>query len=151
MPHKDRETHLNYIREHHYKHRSPKAKPQQDEDLPPRGEVRFSEDGTRVQCHSCGRWLKSLNTHVKTHGMDMDEYKERYELARTASLWPPALVVKQRELALDRDQGSVGREALAEIGPNPRQPGAKARLQSRIKESDERKGRYFRGKPTDRR
>jgi predicted transcriptional regulator len=143
MPHKDRETRLTYLRAWKARHRpAPTPKPQSDASLPPRGAVSFSSDGTQVQCHVCGRWLGALNAHLRTHGLDAAAYKELYELARTASLWPPALKAKQREAALARGLGEIGRAALP-AASRPR--GQQARLGVRIAASAARTGIYMRG------
>ncbi|TAA54066.1 MucR family transcriptional regulator [Shinella sp. JR1-6] len=139
MPHKDREQRLAYLRAWKLKNRpSPEPEAQTDASLPPRGVVVFSADGTQVQCHSCGEWLGSLNMHFRVHGLDARSYKELYDLPRTRSLWPPALKDKQREAALDRNQGAVGR---ANIAPTTGRPaGQDARLGVRLEASAARKG-----------
>lgn len=71
MPHKDRSARLRYLAAYRAKHRpAPTVDAQPDAALPPRGTIVFSVDGTRVQCHCCGRWLRSLNTHLRMHGLD---------------------------------------------------------------------------------
>lgn len=121
----------------------PAPEPQRDPDLPPLGVMRFSDDGTRVQCHECGRWMRALNTHMHTHDLDATSYKERFGLPRTASLWPPAVKAKQREAALARGQGEIGK---ANIPPAKGRPaGQEARLGVRIAASQARKGIYTRG------
>jgi hypothetical protein len=145
MPHKDRETRLAYLKAWKIRKRpTPAAEPQPDATLPSRGAILFSADGTQVQCHSCGSWFGSLNTHIRMHGLDARAYKELYDLPRTASLWPPELKEKQRQAALDRDQGSIGRANIPSR-PEGRPPGQEARLGVRIEASEARQGRYTRG------
>lgn len=103
----------------------------------------FSHDGTEVQCHSCGRWFRSLNTHLRGHGMDATAYKELYHLKRTASLWPPALRAKQRRAAIKRDQGEIGKKYLPRGITRPK--GIQNRLQTKIEASEQRKGVHTRG------
>lgn len=105
--------------------------------------MRFSEDGTKVQCHSCGRWLGNLNGHLRTHGLDKDIYKKTYNLPRTVSLLPPATAEKQRQAALQRDLGSLGRLHIPTSRGRP--VGQEARLGVRIAASEQRKGIYTRG------
>lgn len=144
MPHKDRRQRLDYLSRYRLKHRpAPNVEQQVDSTLPPRGEIVFDEAGERVQCHVCGSWLKALNAHLRLHGLDASTYKEAYDLNRTASLWPPALKDKQRQAALDRGQGEIGRGHLPPGKPRPK--GLPARLQSRVEESQQRTGTYFRG------
>lgn len=144
MPHKDREKRLAYMRAWKGKNRPrPNAVDQVDKTLPPRGRVQFSADGTKVQCHSCGAWLGSLNNHMRTHGLDARAYKELYDLPRTISLLPPATAEKQRQAALDRDQGSIGRQNIPPATGRP--SGQKARLGVRIDASEQRRGVYTRG------
>jgi hypothetical protein len=147
MPYRNRSDRIAHSRAHHAANRpSPEPIAQRDPALPPFGEMRFSEDGMRVQCHVCGRWLGSLNTHVRVHDMTMDAYKEIYELPRTLSTWPPlGIKTKQRDAAIDRDQASLGRpDAL----PRGRKKGLTPRLGSRINGSRARKGKY-RGQPQE--
>lgn len=114
-------------------------------DLPAIGNIKFSEDGTKVRCHVCGRWYGSLNSHVRTHSMTLDEYREAYGLARTVSLWPPALQDKQRGLALARGQGEVGKLHIP--APAGRAAGIVTRLSSRVASSNARRGNAPRHKP----
>jgi len=144
MPHKDRERRLAYMREWKKRKRpSPQPEPQPDPTLPPRGVMSFSADGTKVQCHACGKWFGTLNTHMRVHDLDARRYKEMFDLPRTISMWPPATQDKQRKAAIDRDQGSIGR---AHIPPAVGRPsGQDSRLGVRIKASEDRKGVYTRG------
>lgn len=144
MPHKDREARLAYLREWKKRKRpAPVPKPQADPTLPAHGVVEFSDDGSKVRCHVCGKWLGSLNTHLRAHGMDAASYKEAFDLPRTASLWPPSLKALQREAALDRDQGAIGRGHIPPA--TGRAIGQEARLGTRIEASAARSGIYTRG------
>lgn len=126
-----------YLRAYHARTRpAPEPKPQDDPTLPPLGQMRYSEDGERVQCHACGAWKGSLVTHVRTHGHDASTYKEAYGLARTQSLLSRAAARRQSEAATARGQGQVGREVLRAIGPGVRPAGLDVRLASRLKYSE---------------
>lgn len=47
----------------------------------------LSDDGERVQCHECGRWYRSLQTHIaRIHGIDADQYRAMHGLPRTQPL-----------------------------------------------------------------
>lgn len=81
--------------------------------------------------------------HLRVHGLDARSYKEMYDLPRTISMWPPATREKQRQAALDRDQGSIGRAHLPP--PKPRPVGRESRLGVRIEASRRNKGLYTRG------
>lgn len=141
MPYRDRERRLAYHKEYLAKVRpSPAPERQRSGDLPPRGILAVDDDGERVQCHECGRWFGGLQTHVRVHGLDAALYKERYGLARGLSLWSPRYQERQRQAAIARGQGEIGRQALAEIGPNPRPAGIPNRLSSQIAESRAHKG-----------
>jgi predicted transcriptional regulator len=148
MPHKTREARLKYAAEYHAVHRpSPSPVPQSRPGLPPLGTVRFSESGERVQCHVCGSWHRSLNGHVRAHGLSVAEYKEAYGLARSLSLLPPSQQARQRAAALARGFGESGREVLRSL-PRPPQPaGPEVRLSSRIRSSEAKKGTYRGRKP----
>lgn len=145
MPHKDRATRLAYLRAWKAMHRpSPVPEPQRDPSLPPLGVMQFAADGSLVQCHVCGQWLGSLNTHIRQHGYDARSYKEAFGLPRTISMWPPVTQAKQREAALARGQGDIGRDYLPHDGTG-RPAGQEARLGVRISASDQRRGLYTRG------
>lgn len=147
MPHKDRHAYLAYLAQHHAEHRPPpRPQPQDRGDLPPFGVLVVDELGERVQCHVCGRWYRGLVSHVRIHGLDAARYKEQFGLARTRSLWSPAYQERQRQAALARDQGAVGRAALAEIEYVGRPSGLDNRLDSRLSFSAAKRGAY-RGQP----
>lgn len=159
MPHKDRDERLEYLRKWKERNRpSPTVKGQRRRApvrtsagilasaLPPFGVMVFSPDGTEVQCHVCGEWFGSITSHMKAHGLTAVEYKEAFGLPRTISTLPPATAEKQRQAAIARDQGAVGRQALAALPPGKgREPGQEARLGVRIAASEARKGIYTRG------
>lgn len=145
MPHKDREARLAYLRRwKEAKRPSPQPEEQAAEGLPPVGRIVFSEDGQTVQCHVCGEWWGSLNVHIRKHGYDAASYKEAFGIGRIASMWPPALKEKQRQAALYRGQGDVGRAHLPHDGGG-RPAGQETRLSVKIEASEARKGVYTRG------
>ncbi|AXH72300.1 MAG: ROS/MUCR transcriptional regulator protein [Caudoviricetes sp.] len=141
MPHKDRKKKLAYLASYRAKNR-PSPEIQERNDLPPIGGIEFSVDGEKVRCHACGKWYRSLNTHLKTHGYTQETYKEAYALKRTASLLPPATAEKYREQALARGQGANWANALPP--PSGRPTGQEARLQARVEASEARKGKNMR-------
>lgn len=144
MPHKDRETRLAYLRAWKLRHRpAPIPEPQSDPSLPARGIIEFSADGAKVRCHVCGRWYGSLNAHLRMHGLDARAYKELFDLPRTASMWPPLVQMRQRQRALERDQGGIGRKHLPP--PHGRPAGQQPRLGVRLAASRGRTGIYTRG------
>jgi predicted transcriptional regulator len=150
MPHKDRDARLEYqARSHAEKRPSPAPQPQQAPELPPHGAILTSDDGTQIQCHACGRWLGSLTYHIgKTHGLSADDYKERFGLARGASLISPHAAELQRAAAIARGQGSKG-VAFGPDNPAPKRTGIDNRLESRIEYSRAKKGTYRGRKPDD--
>jgi len=137
MPHRDRATYLRYLRDYHARTRpSPQPVPQANPDLPPLGVLLVDDDGERLQCHSCGKWVAGLDKHARlAHGLSAAAYKERFELPRTASLWSPTYQAKQRAAALERNQHELGRQVLQELPPSPRPAGIPNRLGSRIRAS----------------
>lgn len=141
MPHKDRNEKLAYLAAYRAKNR-PSPEMQERNGLPPIGGIEFSVDGEKVRCHACGEWFKALNTHLRTHGLDQDTYKEAYGLKRTASLLPPVTAEKYREQAIARGQGANWAKALP--SPSGRPKGQEARLQARVEASEIRKGKNMR-------
>jgi|GEM_PF-4998228 len=140
MPYKDREQQLAAMRKNKLQHR-PRPNPQGQANgaLPPYGIMIFDDDGERVQCHACGRFLRAMNRHLKTHNLNADSYKATYGLARTLSLLPPQTQAAYRQRALDLNLGA----ALAPWAGKATQPKMRSwRLGSRIKESKAKQGTY---------
>lgn len=142
MPHKDRDERLEYLRQWKEKNRPSPTLLAQHRDFPPIGMMRFSDDGSQVQCHVCGEWWGNLNTHFRAHGLTGQEYKEAFGIPRKASTHPPALREKNRAAALARDQGNRGKQL---DGTTKRPTGLEARLGVRVQASEARKGIYTRG------
>lgn len=57
---------------------------------PPGTLTRDAETG-RLCCHLCGRWFRSLGSHVRAHGHTAETYRESMGLCRTRALTEPAL------------------------------------------------------------
>lgn len=105
-------------------------------DLPPLGELVASADGSRIQCHACGRWYGALSGHLRSHGMSPGDYRELYKLPRGQSLAAPALSERLSERAIRQDLGELGRRNLAALPPFAGRPsGTPARLGERIGKS----------------
>ncbi|GAB20266.1 hypothetical protein GOEFS_109_00110 [Gordonia effusa NBRC 100432] len=74
------------------------SKTQEESGWPATAEFRDShsghlaDDGTRVQCHECGLWFRSLNRHVTIHRDDTgtklsaDSYRDRHNLPAARKL-----------------------------------------------------------------
>lgn len=105
---------------------------QLDSVLPPLGVLVADDDGSRVQCHACGRFFKALSGHVITHAMSPADYREAYGLPRTLSLSAPAVQGRLRDLALKSGLGGRGKANLAALPPTGRPKGSTARLGERI-------------------
>lgn len=120
-------------RTRHDRVREPVPQPGQP-GLPPLGAL--IDDGERVQCHVCGRWYKRLTMHIRTHGLDDDAYRERYELPRTTALVSPAVSARLRDNAIALNIGAMGRANLAAHGSPGRTKGTPARLGERIGKSE---------------
>lgn len=61
---------------------------------------------THVMCRICGQWLKGLGRHVGVrHAMDLDTYRETFDIAPAVSLVPAAVgLANQRAQAERRDR-----------------------------------------------
>lgn len=130
------------VRYHEEKRPSPTPIPQRTSGLPPVGELVYSVDGSGVQCHICGKFLSTLVQHVRVHSHNADTYKAAFGLGRTWSLLSPATAEKFRQVAIARDQGKVGRDALAELAPSSGRPkGLDNRLSSKVRSSQSAKGK----------
>ncbi|MBO1361439.1 MucR family transcriptional regulator [Acetobacter sacchari] len=141
MPHKSRAERVAYLEAYRAKHR-PSPETQERNGLPPFGAYEYSADGTKIRCHACGRLFGALNTHVRVHDLDAETYKEVFGLKRTSSLLSPAAAEKQRQAAIERDQGRSWREGPSPISPRP--IGITNRLQTSVEASAPRKGRNMR-------
>ena len=62
----------------------------------------LDHDGGRVLCHECGRWLRSIGGHLRTHGMTAREYKQAHGLPRGTPLISRELSQQQSETARGR-------------------------------------------------
>lgn len=141
MAHKDRARYLAYLTQYRAARR-PSPEIQQRESLPPIGAYEYSEDGSKIRCHVCGRWFGALNVHIRTHGLDHASYKEAYGLNRTSSLLSPVAAEKQRQAAITRGQGDIGKDY---IPPSAGRPGGVAsRLQTRVEASMPRRRKNMR-------
>ena len=126
------------------RHGRPAPRPQADPALPPLGEP-VADDGSRLQCHACGRFYAGLALHGRHgHGLTPEQYRERYGLARGQSLYAPAYQAKLRAAALARDAGAVGAAVLRAVRAPARPPGRAHRLATRVAASATRKGRRLR-------
>ena len=68
----------------------------------PLGILPVDDDGRRVQCHLCGRWLKQITAgHLRRHGIDRDTYRDLIGLKRSNPLQAPELS-RRRALIMRR-------------------------------------------------
>lgn len=117
---------------------NPQPVPQSERlDLPPLGVLIVDDDAERLQCHVCGTFWRALGVHVaRAHGMAADDYRERFELNRTAPLASPALQERLRVLhtahlaAIRPAETPVVRGSKQQLAAWTSQP---RRLQMRIK------------------
>lgn len=99
-------------------------------DLPPIGAVLFDDDGSRIQCHVCGAFMVRLPSHIRRlHGLNADQYKEQFGLARTTPLWSPQASAAMR--IKNSDHLNRIRPPSSEIPPLPKEKPPR-RLEVRI-------------------
>jgi len=100
-------------------------------------------DGERIQCNICGRWYRSLGSHVvKAHGWSADDYREEFGLNRGQELCIPELSEVFRQNAIKR--GGVPVEYRFTKPPVYKHP--PKRLQALMTQSEARKGRLLTSK-----
>lgn len=126
--------------------------------LPPPGQLVADDDGERVQCHACGRFVAKLGMHARhAHGLDPDAYRDTYDLNRTASLAAPALRARLRaaqsaHLAAVRPEEpgftKLTRGELSAITSQPRRLQHRRDHAQRERERNERQPRPVKPKPT---
>lgn len=62
------------------------------------GVLAVEPDGSRVQCHACGRWFRFLASHVtQVHRLSADEYRALFGLRAQTGLMSPAMKERRRE------------------------------------------------------
>lgn len=136
MPYKRDADRRAYMRRYHERTRaSPAPEPQRSGALPPAGQLIADDDGSRVQCHVCGRFFGWLPSHiVGTHHLRVDAYKARFGLARGLSLASPRHAERQRQARARIDPGGqLARQHLPTTTGRP--AGTDHRLSTRIRES----------------
>ncbi len=69
------------------------------------GVLTYNKTKDKIQCHICGLFFKSLSGsgHLKLHGLDNEEYKEKFSLDRTMALVSESTRVKHLNALLNRD------------------------------------------------
>jgi hypothetical protein len=117
----------------HPERTTPAPRPQDDPDLPPYGTMILDDD--RVQCHVCGRFFRSLASHIRRHGLSPDQYREHYEISTSSSLLSPVTRQRFRDNAIRRNLAALG-TPIPEGGIPGRQPGQRSNLGARINVSD---------------
>lgn len=72
------------------------------------GILRHDEQADHIQCHYCGRLYSFLtgSSHLETHGITSDEYKEMCGLLSRTGLVKTTLRQVERENALQRGLGT---------------------------------------------
>lgn len=80
-------------------------------------------DGDKLQCHLCGELYRCLDKHIfNTHNMKVDEYREKFELARTTALISETIREERKQRTLlwiaeqDKKYGKNWRERLVAQG-----------------------------------
>lgn len=105
------------------------------------GEAIFGElgkiacDGSRIQCHVCGKWFHHLGCHVhKKHGLLAEAYREKFGLNRTTPLASPVFQSKQREGQSPRlsKYWEIGKSIISNQGPEERSRKVSPRLQGNM-------------------
>lgn len=90
-------------------------------DAAPLGEIRYSPDDDRVQCHLCGKWFRFIGgTHLtRTHEWTLSEYREAFHLPTSMATCSRGLSATRRAQVLKRiadgelrGTGSLADEAI---------------------------------------
>lgn len=53
------------------------------------GVILKTPDGSKIQCHICGELFELLCIHIRQHGMNVTEYRQKFQLARLTKLISP--------------------------------------------------------------
>jgi rubrerythrin len=74
------------------------------------GELAYDRDADLVQCHLCGRWLRTVGgTHIRAHGWTLESYRAAFELRKNVPTCAPGVSRKLRIHAKRR----LGEEGFA--------------------------------------
>lgn len=78
------------------------------------GRLAVDESGEHVQCHLCGRWLRSIgSSHLRAHGWTAALYREAFGLTRNRSLDSPRRNAQRAAVQRRRmDNDPVIRDAI---------------------------------------
>ena len=115
-------------------------------------------DGSRVQCHACAGWYRSLAAHAwLAHHLSAEEYRAVFGLAARHGLVSPALADRLREHAErylvphHREAGELGRAVRARQGRTRHQTlRLETRLDPRWQQAMREVGRKIAGRLRDR-
>lgn len=56
----------------------------------------------KLQCHICGEWFEIFNFHLKNkHGINSNEYKERFGLSKSTALLTKKIRLKQSKVMIE--------------------------------------------------
>lgn len=105
-------------------------------DIPAAGTIAYDDQG-KIICHICGKSFVRLGSHAKeSHGMTIDEYKERFGLchnARTTEQKYSDIMRKHaKENGMDRQLLKSGKSTRIQKGETHLRKGKKVRLQEQI-------------------
>jgi len=95
------------------------------------GEVGVLEtDGTRAECHICGRWYRLLGGHVfQAHGLWADTYRRLFGLRQRTGLAGEALRAQHRRAAARLSvYHELARQTLLALSPEERSANARQRV-----------------------
>lgn len=94
------------------------------------------EIDNRVQCHLCGKWFKQLGMHItRTEGMSVDQYKEKFGLARGNGLMGSETLHKRGVAASHLREYSHLGAAVLRSRKGQRVEGKKQRAETLMNES----------------
>lgn len=66
------------------------------------GVIALTKDRNLMQCHICGQLYASVALHIRKHKINVDDYKDKFQLARGSSLIGEATREKYQQHALSR-------------------------------------------------
>lgn len=97
------------------------------------GVIAYNKKKDKIQCHICGLFFRALSGsgHLKIHGINGDEYKEKFSIARTVALVGEGTREKNLQAVLNRKDYPDLVKALKKYSDSPE--GLKQRRTTNLK------------------
>lgn len=98
------------------KERRPPAVKTERKKIEPAVPIETSVSADAILCLVCGKPCKAIKGHLsRSHGIDLDEYRRRYNLDRDYPMVSPSYSERRRQLAIDAGLGEKLRASRKKV------------------------------------